>query len=418
MDEAAKSVTVQPRPKVLMLAFACEPDFGSEPEVGWRWATEMHRYADVTVITDEGHHGAVEEWLNRHPGNQKYPMFHFFGPGPHRSRLFRWFGYRGYYRWWMREVRPFIATLHTENRFDLMHHVTYAGCRYSTAVWNQGAPVIWGPVGGLEPMPFDVIPWNQPKTAIFEVARNVGNHLSRGHLQRGARQSALVLASTRETQDAFARAGVKADLMSTIGIEREILIERAPIIHEGPLRLVFAGRLLALKGLAVAIQAIAQVPEVVFTIIGEGPFGGPARALVEKLDLQSRIEFRPMMKRPDLIKEYGAHDVLVYPSFHDSGGFVVLEAMARGLPVICLDCGGPGIAVRDRCGVRIPLQKRAKIVTALAAAIRRYAADRTLVANEGSNARRSVEENYLWSRKAEKMSGLYEAAMGRAQTAR
>ena len=51
------------RPKVLMLAFACEPDFGSEPEVGWRWALEMRRYVDVTVVTDEGHRVAIEKKL-------------------------------------------------------------------------------------------------------------------------------------------------------------------------------------------------------------------------------------------------------------------------------------------------------------------------------------------------------------------
>jgi glycosyltransferase involved in cell wall biosynthesis len=396
-----------------MLAFACEPDFGSEPEVGWRWASEMGRYADITVVTDEGHRSAVEAWLNRHRDDERHPTFHFFGPGPSGSRLFRWFGYRGYYRWWMRKVRPFIAALHRTNRFDLMHHVTYAGCRYSTAVWDQGAPVIWGPVGGLEPMPFDVIPWNQPKTAIFEVARNLGNHLARSHLQRGARQSALVLSSTQETQDAFARAGVKADLMPTIGIEKEVLVDRIPTAHEGPLRLVFAGRLLALKGLAVAIQAVGKVPEVVFTIIGEGPFGEAARVLTKELNLESRITFRPMMKRPELIKEYIAHDVLVYPSFHDSGGFVVLEAMASGLPVICLDCGGPGIAVQDGCGMRIPLMNRSKIVDALATAIRRYDTNRHLIAEEGSNARRSVEENYLWLRKAEKMAVHYEVVMGK-----
>jgi glycosyltransferase involved in cell wall biosynthesis len=222
-----------------------------------------------------------------------------------------------------------------------------------------------------------------------------------------------VLASTRETREAFSRAGIDADLMAAIGIEKEILADPRIPSSNGPLRLVFAGRLLAWKGLALAIQAVARVPGVVFTIIGEGPFGGPARALVEKLDLQSRIEFRPMMKRPDLIKEYGVHDVLVYPSFHDSGGFVVLEAMASGLPVICLDCGGPGITVRDGCGVRIPVMNRAKIVDALAAAIRRYDADRVLVANEGVNARRSVEENYLWPRQAEKMAELYKLVMAK-----
>src|SRR5690349_9410175 len=97
------------RPKVLMLAFACEPDVGSEPEVGWRWACEMCRYADITVVTDEGHREPVLAWLKKHTKEESIPKFHFFGPGPRASCLFRWFGYRGYYPWWMQKVRPFVA---------------------------------------------------------------------------------------------------------------------------------------------------------------------------------------------------------------------------------------------------------------------------------------------------------------------
>ena len=390
-----------------MLAFACEPDFGSEPEVGWRWATELSRFAQITVLTDEGHRPAIEAKLEREPSFRENLRFEFFGPGPHHSRLYRWFGYRGYYRWWMREVRPFVAALHKANHFDLMHHVTYAGCRFDTALWDQGAPVIWGPVGGLEPMPFNVIPWAQPKTALFEVARNIGNQFAARHLRKGSQKSAVVLASTRETQDAFKRAGVDVELMPTIGIEPDAIAERQTTKPDGPLRIVFAGRLLALKGIALALEAVARVPGVVFTIIGDGPFGKPARKLVEKLHLGDRVHFRPPMKRPDLIREYAAHHALIYPSFHDSGGFVVIEAMAQGLPVICLDCGGPGIAVTTGCGVKVPLGSRETMIHGLAAGLEHYRDENRAAISEGENARRSVEANYHWARKAEKMAGFY-----------
>ena len=37
---------------------------------------------------------------------------------------------------------------------------------------------------------------------------------------------------------------------------------------------------------------------------------------------------------------FGSHDLFLFPSLHDSGGFVVLEALSHGLPVVCLDLGG------------------------------------------------------------------------------
>jgi glycosyltransferase involved in cell wall biosynthesis len=396
----------------LMLAFACEPDIGSEPEIGWRWSREMCLYADVTVVTDESHRAAILARFSACTRDDKIPKIHFFGPGPSTSRLFRYFGYRGYYPWWMKKVRPFIAALHAKSGFDLMHHVTYSACRYSTAVWGHGVPVIWGPVGGLEQMPFDAIPWSQPKAAILELARNVGNRLVYRSLREGGRQSSLVLASTPETREAFLRVGVSAELMACNGIEESAIAERVSINTDGPLRLVFAGRLLAWKGLALAIRAVAQAPNTRFTIIGDGPFLEPARALARQLGIDARVNFAGPMKRPDLIRDYASHDVLLFPSFHDSGGFAVVEAMANGLPVICLDCGGPAVAVRDGCGVRVPVTSRAEVVTALAAAIRRYDANRPLIAEEGLNASRSVKENYLWSRKAEKMAIRYAEVIG------
>ena len=42
-----------------------------------------------------------------------------------------------------------------------------------------------------------------------------------------------------------------------------------------------------------------------------------------------------------LFDQYQTHDLFVYPSLHDSSGNVVLEALSFGLPVVCLDLGGP-----------------------------------------------------------------------------
>ena len=56
------------------------------------------------------------------------------------------------------------------------------------------------------------------------------------------------------------------------------------------------------------------------------------------------------MPREELIRKYGDFDLFVFPSLHDSGGMAVLEALSFGLPVVCLDLGGPGIAVNNECG--------------------------------------------------------------------
>ena len=55
---------------------------------------------------------------------------------------------------------------------------------------------------------------------------------------------------------------------------------------------------------------------------------------------------------------YGAHHAFLFPSLHDAGGAVILEALAHGLPVICLALGGPGKMVDPLCGRVVPVANR------------------------------------------------------------
>ena len=55
-------------------------------------------------------------------------------------------------------------------------------------------------------------------------------------------------------------------------------------------------------------------------------------------------------------------------SFRDSGGFVVLEAMAAGLPVVCLRLGGPALTVTDETGIRVAAESPHQVVRDLAQA--------------------------------------------------
>ena len=55
------------------------------------------------------------------------------------------------------------------------------------------------------------------------------------------------------------------------------------------------------------------------------------------------------MSRSEVLALFATHDALLFPSLHDSGGTVVMEAIAHGRPVICLDLGGPAVTVDEHC---------------------------------------------------------------------
>jgi len=100
--------------------------------------------------------------------------------------------------------------------------------------------------------------------------------------------------------------------------------------------------------------------------------------------------------------------VLVHPSLHDSGGWVCVETMAAGRPIICLDLGGPGLQVTDETGFKIPAITPEQVVNDLAEAMRRLACDSTLRESMAKAARQRVKDYFDWSNKGKRIQGIYE----------
>jgi glycosyltransferase involved in cell wall biosynthesis len=116
--------------------------------------------------------------------------------------------------------------------------------------------------------------------------------------------------------------------------------------------MLFAGMLLPLKGVYLAIKALALLPDWRLIICGSGPDEQRLRRLVRTENLSDRVEFRGWIGQNELARLMREQaDVLVFPSLREQAGFVVAEATASGLPTVCLDRGGPrllgGIAVRS-----------------------------------------------------------------------
>lgn len=126
------------------------------------------------------------------------------------------------------------------------------------------------------------------------------------------------------------------------------------------------------------------------------------------------MEFLGRLPREQVLEFYPDYDLFLFPSLHDTGGCAVLEAMFNALPVLCLDCGGPGLAVSAGCGIKVPLASRPEVVAGLAQGIRWYAQNPAALAAHGQAARQAVLRNYGWNPKGERMNQCYLEAVARA----
>lgn len=193
---------------------------------------------------------------------------------------------------------------------------------------------------------------------------------------------------------------------SKLGARRALGLDDVPI-------LLFVGRVQPLKGLRVAIEALALLrrshPRAVLVAVG-GPSGASGVAelaacekLAAELGVGDAIQWVQPQPHHLLSTYYRSADVVVVPSRSESFGLVALEAAACGVPVVAADVGGLTSIVHEGVtGALIDSREGGDF----AAAIRRLLDDPGLAATLGANAAR-LARDYTWSTTAARLRRLY-----------
>lgn len=124
-------------------------------------------------------------------------------------------------------------------------------------------------------------------------------------------------------------------------------------------RLLTVARLVERKGHRKVLEAMRELPNTVYDIVGEGPYRAELEAAVQQFGLERRVRFHGMVPDADLAAYYQQADVFVMPatkSAQDREGFgtVYLEANLFDLPVVAVDAPGVNEAVlHQRTGLLI-----------------------------------------------------------------
>ena len=236
--------------------------------------------------------------------------------------------------------------------------MTWGGLRVPSFLWLLPCPFILGPVGGGETSPSALRDAFSRRNRLVEWVRDLSNAtmMLNPPIRLMLNMAKIIAAKTPATRDLLPE-GMRRDTIVDVGIgitEQRIGSPRNAISK--PVKILFIGRLLYWKGAHLALAAFErisqQLPEAMFTIVGSGP---EEDAIAEKIihsdHLRERVRFATWVTQKSVFEFYDSHDIFLFPSLHDSSGMVVLEALSRGLPVVCLDLGGPKEMVNDTCGV-------------------------------------------------------------------
>ena len=401
--------------KVLLSAYSCEPGRGSEPGVGWNMAREVAKHHEVWVLTrpDESK-AAIEAELAENP----VPNLHFvYFTLPFWQDSMRW-GQSGamqihYYLWQIQAY--FVARhLHSEIGFDVAHHVTFV--KYSSPCFLALLPIplVWGPVGGGESAPGPFWKDFSLRAKAYEIARltvrKIGELDPFVHLT--AKRSAVVRATTMDTAIRLCRMGAKdVEVITESGLFNDEIDRLAQLEFPShtPIRFISMGRLLHWKGFHLGLRAFAQadLSEAEYWVCGDGAEWDRLHQLVKELKIESQVKFWGKLPRDQVLEKLGQCHVLVHPSLHDSGGWVCLEAMAAGRPVICLDLGGPAVQVTKETGFKIPATTPEESIQGLTNAMVKLTKDPDLGRHMGKAGKMLVQSSHSWQVKGDELSRLY-----------
>lgn len=181
------------------------------------------------------------------------------------------------------------------------------------------------------------------------------------------------------------------------------------------MQLVWCGILEARKSLHLVLRAMAALPEGTsckLHVIGDGAERKEWQSLAEGLGLGRSVEWHGRVTHAEAQGLMSAGHALIHSSVKEGTPHVVLEAMALGMPVICHDACGMGVAVDGTCGLKVPMRDPATSVSGFRDAILRLCNEPALLTklSQGALERASL---LTWDNKVKQVAATYQHILTR-----
>ena len=400
--------------RIALIGHACGPHLGSEPGNTWNLAQHLSEHHHVWVLTHPQHQSSIDAFMLANPNPLLQFVYIRLDPAietwePARGEK----GLRKHYLRWQKPAAEAARSLCRTNGIEIIHHFSLGTIKAPPHLQDMPVPIVWGPMGGGQVMPLAFRKY---------FAGHLSEELARIALakvlpmlpavRKMARRARVVLGNNQETIDLLKKAGAShAAYCLETALPTSAIQSVAAGHSEQRLIVLWAGRVETRKALPLALEAMALTKaDVKLMIAGDGPDQAKCESLANELRVTDRVKFLGRLPFVEMAELFRTADVLLFTSLRDSTGAVVLEAMAKGLPVVTLNHQGMRLMVPDDAGVKVPVVSPQQVARDLAAAMDRLATSPNERAALAAGALRCAAAN-TWIQRASEITARYQSAL-------
>ena len=357
---------------ILLIAYCIGAGRGSEPGVGWNVARGLAlRGHEVTVISTSKYHDQNkqcidDEKLNIRLITQDFP----------KSRWTR------SYKIWQSKIGPVIRHEVQRHQYDVVHHITFNQYRSIKDVFYAKIPALIGPIGGAETIPIPLLRYGVLPIAyvIKELLRYIPwDAIPFIHRINKAKHPVEIICSNQITANrlnkGFFRVKNSVSIAPAISINRGEICETSMQSKEDSYILFDGGLARPQKGTWLMLDALRELWKhnycIPVCIVGlSDKEKSTISNKAHQLGLpQEALRLHNSVARSEMLTLMRNATIMLSTVYRDSGAMALLEALAQGTRIVCLDIPSQ-LWLPPDFACKVPVQKsRRAMVRALVSAI-------------------------------------------------
>lgn len=406
--------------RIIINAYACSPNMGSEPGMAWNWCVHLAKHCELYIITEGEFRDKIEAVVPTLPQGKN--MHFFYNPVTDDVRKMCWnqgdWRFYKYYREWQWKTYLMAMDICSKEKIDVLHQLNMIGFREPGYLWKlsqeNGVPFVWGPIGGIKQFPTAYLKGAGLKMKLFNRLKNFLNIWQLKHDKRvneAFKTAKLLVSSIPDSYRAIKKyKGLESVVIPETGC---FLSENIPTdrFDEKEFHVMWVGKFDFRKQLPLALRAVAIAgnPNIVLDVYGSGSDEqvGSAKRLVDAMGINGKVIWHGNQPNDVVMNAMRKAQLFFFTSVSEDTSTVVLEAVSNRLPVLCFDAYGMAAVIDDKVGRKVALSEPIMSAHEFARLLNELEHDRTLLKQMSVNCKERQKE-LSWEVKAKTMVEWYE----------